>query len=82
MVDTIQESQEEEMKDAECVSEDSILDEQKKSTWQMVIQYQAAVLWSAFIGLGGINWGLDVLVSSQCIYSFRATLLTSPAGVL
>ena len=35
----------------------------QQSTWQMVLQYKAAVLWSAFIGLAGINWGMDTLVS-------------------
>ena len=37
--------------------------EGKQTTWQMVSQYRAAVLWSAFVGLAGINWGMDVLVS-------------------
>lgn len=35
----------------------------QQSTWQVVVQYKTAVLWSAFMGLGAINWGLDVLVS-------------------
>ena len=34
------------------------------STWQTLVKYRGAVLWSAFIGLAGVNWGMDVLVSS------------------
>jgi len=46
--------------------EESSVDETKQtsaSTWKMVLQYKTAVLWSAFIGLAAINWGMDVLVS-------------------
>ena len=39
------------------------VDEAKLSTWQMIQQYKAAVLWSAVMGLGAINWGMDVLAS-------------------
>ena len=44
-------------------SEGSSIDEKSQSIWQMVLQYKTAVLWSAFIGLGAFNWGMDVLVS-------------------
>lgn len=37
-------------------------EEQPKSTWQLVSQYRYAILWSTFIGLAGINWGMDTLV--------------------
>jgi len=57
-----------EMKDVvegRMVSEESSVDELKpSSTWQLVLQYRAAVLWSAFMGLAAINWGMDVLVST------------------
>jgi hypothetical protein len=54
--------------EVEQTSQVSSGDEVKKSTWQMVIQYKAAVLWSAFVGLGAINWGMDVLVrDSICL---------------
>ncbi|KAH8679073.1 general substrate transporter [Tricladium varicosporioides] len=33
----------------------------------MLKLYKAAVLWSAFIGLAGINWGMDVLLSNGVI---------------
>ena len=48
-------------------SVDSVLDE-KSTKWQMISQYRAAVLWSAFVGLAGVNWGMDVLVrpASTC----------------
>lgn len=39
----------------------------KKSTWGMVLQYRIAVLWSAFMGLAAINWGMDVLLSNGVI---------------
>lgn len=38
-------------------------EERKQSAWQIVLQYKVAIFWSAFIGLAGINWGMDVLVS-------------------
>lgn len=34
----------------------------KKSTWELLSQYKAAIFWSAFMGLAAINWGMDVLV--------------------
>jgi hypothetical protein len=43
--------------------EESSEDETKQSTWQMVLQYKTSVLWSAFMGLAAINWGMDVLVN-------------------
>ena len=47
------------------MSEESSVGEPKQSsTWQMVVQYKTAVLWSAFMGLAAINWGMDVLVST------------------
>lgn len=36
---------------------------EKLTTWQMVLRHRGAILWSAFVGLAGINWGMDVLVS-------------------
>lgn len=33
-----------------------------RATWQMVKRYRASVMWSAFIGMAGVNWGMDVLV--------------------
>lgn len=39
--------------------------EKSQSTWQMILQYKTAVLWSTFIGLGAFNWGMDVLVSTN-----------------
>lgn len=51
--------------EVERASQQSSVDDRKKSTWQMVIQYKKAVLWSAFMGLGAVNWGLDVLVSAD-----------------
>ncbi|TVY47412.1 General alpha-glucoside permease [Lachnellula occidentalis] len=41
--------------------------EEQLSTWQMVLRYRGAIIWSAFIGLAGINWGMDVLLSSSVI---------------
>lgn len=35
---------------------------QKLSGWRTLRVYKTAILWSAFMGLAGINWGLDVLV--------------------
>jgi hypothetical protein len=35
----------------------------ERSTWQTLVKYKGAILWSAFVGLAGINWGMDVLVS-------------------
>lgn len=32
------------------------------SSWRTLRVYRAAILWSAFMGLAGINWGLDVMV--------------------
>lgn len=37
-------------------------DDSSKSTWELLSQYRAAILWSAFMGLGAVNWGMDVLV--------------------
>jgi MFS transporter, SP family, general alpha glucoside:H+ symporter len=53
-----------EVVDEGFMSEESSIDETKQSTWQMIIQYKTAVLWSAFMGLAAINWGMDVLVST------------------
>ncbi|PMD36276.1 MFS general substrate transporter [Hyaloscypha variabilis F] len=51
------------------VSEESSVDELKpSSTWQLVLQYRAAVLWSAFMGLAAINWGMDVLLADRLQY--------------
>ncbi|KAN0096053.1 MFS general substrate transporter [Hyaloscypha variabilis] len=51
------------------VSEESSVDELKpSSTWQLVLQYRAAVLWSAFMGLAAINWGMDVLLADHLQY--------------
>lgn len=33
-----------------------------RATWQMVKRYRASVMWSAFVGMAGVNWGMDVLV--------------------
>lgn len=33
------------------------------TTMELAMQYKMAILWSAFIGLGALNWGLDILVS-------------------
>lgn len=38
------------------------------SRWQMLRVYKTAILWSAFMGLAGINWGLDVLVGKSPEY--------------
>jgi len=35
------------------------------SGWQILRVYKAALLWSAFMGLAGINWGLDVMVCTS-----------------
>jgi hypothetical protein len=48
--------------ESEHASQASSTHDSKKSTWQMVVQYRTAISWSAFMGLGAINWGLDVLV--------------------
>ena len=45
-------------------SEVSSVEAEQLSTWQMVLKYRGAILWSAFIGMAGINWGIDVLVST------------------
>ncbi|KAK0124914.1 hypothetical protein ONS96_008791 [Cadophora gregata f. sp. sojae] len=59
------------MNDVVEVEEDTIsqLSEQEKpkSTWQLAYQYRAAILWSAFVGLAGINWGMDTLLSNGVI---------------
>ncbi|KAE9371115.1 MFS general substrate transporter [Stipitochalara longipes BDJ] len=39
----------------------------QSSTWQMVFQYKTAILWSAYMGLAAINWGMDVLLSNGVI---------------
>jgi SP family general alpha glucoside:H+ symporter-like MFS transporter len=52
-----------EVVETDITGEESALDETKLSTWQMVIRYKPAVLWSAFMGLAAINWGMDVPVS-------------------
>jgi hypothetical protein len=44
-------------------SEEYSVDKTKQSIWPMGLQYKTAVLWSAFMGLAAINWGMDVLVS-------------------
>jgi hypothetical protein len=31
--------------------------------WQILKRHQAVIYWSIFMGLAGINWGLDVMVS-------------------
>lgn len=56
-----------EVVEVEQTSQQSLAVDRKKSTWQMAIQYKSAVLWSAFMGLGAINWGLDVLLSNGVI---------------
>ncbi|CAG8978802.1 hypothetical protein HYALB_00012636 [Hymenoscyphus albidus] len=38
-----------------------------RATWQMVKRYRASVMWSAFVGMAGINWGMDVLLSNGII---------------
>jgi len=40
----------------------SVAVEEQLSIWQMLRRYRGAIIWSAFIGLAGINWGMDVLV--------------------
>ncbi|TVY13181.1 General alpha-glucoside permease, partial [Lachnellula arida] len=45
----------------------SVAVEEHTSTWQMVLRYRGAIIWSAFIGLASINWGMDVLLSSSVI---------------
>ena len=55
-------------------SEESSVDETKQSTLQMVLQYKKAVLWSAFMSLAAINWGMDVLVGlMQLLINFSLT---------
>lgn len=51
--------------EAATISEVSDEEEEPKTTWQMASQYRAAILWSSFIGLAGINWGMDTLVSAN-----------------
>jgi hypothetical protein len=46
------------------------------STWHTVVRYRRAVLWSSFIGMAGINWGMDVLVSTTKIPSPSFPALT------
>lgn len=41
---------------------DEVLRVEDRATWQMVKRYRASVLWSAFVGMAGVNWGMDVLV--------------------
>jgi len=52
--------------------EASSVNVEQPSTWQMVLRYRGAILWSAFIGQAGINWGMDVLV---CDSSFITSLI-------
>lgn len=47
----------------------SVAVEEQTSTWQMVLRYRGAIIWSAFIGLAGINWGMDVLVRLSLEYN-------------
>lgn len=68
-----------EVVEVEQTSQQSLAVDRKKSTWQMAIQYKSAVLWSAFMGLGAINWGLDVLVSADKTLSARPRLIASAA---
>jgi hypothetical protein len=49
--------------EVEITGRPSSVEDGKKSTWQMVTQYRPAITWAAFMGLGAINWGMDVLVS-------------------
>lgn len=37
----------------------------KLSTWAVVKRHRVAVLWSAFIAIAAINWGMDALVSDN-----------------
>ncbi|KAL5325773.1 hypothetical protein ACEPPN_006906 [Leptodophora sp. 'Broadleaf-Isolate-01'] len=53
--------------EAATISEVSDEEEEPKTTWQMASQYRAAILWSSFIGLAGINWGMDTLLSNGVI---------------
>jgi SP family general alpha glucoside:H+ symporter-like MFS transporter len=39
------------------------------SIWETVLQYKAAILWSAFIGLAGINWWIEMLVSALSAFT-------------
>lgn len=58
-----------EIGEEDVVSTSEILstDDSKKTTWELLQQYRAAVLWSAFMGLAAINWGMDVLLSNGVI---------------
>jgi hypothetical protein len=37
----------------------------KPSTWAVMKRHRVAVLWSAFIAIAAINWGMDALVSNN-----------------
>ncbi|KUJ16433.1 general substrate transporter [Mollisia scopiformis] len=72
MAENIQESITQEVKvtaeeDAVSTTEIISINDSKKSTWELLSQYRAAILWSAFMGLGAINWGMDVLLSNGVI---------------
>jgi hypothetical protein len=54
-----------EMCAADYSNGESSANEKSQSTWQMVLQYKTAVFWSAFIGLGAFNWGMDVLAGTN-----------------
>ena len=45
---------------------DDVVDDQVQtnimSGWKTLQVYKAALLWSGFMGLAGINWGMDVMV--------------------
>ncbi len=72
MPDNMRKSEDSTVKDAveveaDTISEASDEEEKSKTTWQMASQYRAAIFWSSFIGLAGINWGMDTLVSAEVI---------------
>jgi hypothetical protein len=46
---------------AEISSEESLVNEIRQSTWQLILESKITALWSAFMGLAAIDWGLDVL---------------------
>ncbi|ESZ95886.1 hypothetical protein SBOR_3699 [Sclerotinia borealis F-4128] len=37
------------------------------STWQMVLRYKVAVIWSVFFALAAVNWGMDIQFSGGAI---------------
>jgi hypothetical protein len=84
MADNIQKPSVQEVK--ETVEEDALntteiisADDSKKSTWEMVLQYRTAILWSAFMGLAAINWGMDVLVRFLRVIVKHFVLTTTTA---